>query len=112
MNETEILTRTRAYVQETFLYMRPGFALGDQDPLLQRGVIDSMGVMELLAFLRSEFGVVVADDDITETNLGTLADIARYVSHHQTNGNGNGATATSSAQHRGASAPRQERPGL
>ena len=57
-------------------------------------------------------GTVVADDDITETNLGTLADIARYVSHHQTNGNGNGATATSSAQHRGASAPRQERPGL
>ena len=91
MNETEILARTRAYVQETFLYMRPGFALGDEDRLLQRGVIDSMGVMELLAFLRSEFGVVVADDDITESNLGTLTDIARYVATHRTNGNGAGA---------------------
>ena len=87
MNETEILARTRAYVQETFLYMRPDFALADQDRLLQRGVIDSMGVMELLAFLRSEFGVVVADEDITETNLGSLADIARYVAAHR-NGNG------------------------
>ena len=90
MNPTEILARTRVYVQETFLYMRPGFALGDQDGLLQRGVIDSMGVMELLAFLRSEFGVVVADEDITESNLGTLADIVRYVAKHQTNGNGSG----------------------
>jgi len=62
--------------------------LGDQDRLLQRGVIDSMGVMELIAFLRSEFGVVVADEDITESNLGTLADIARYVSAHRSNGNG------------------------
>ena len=89
MNPTEILARTRAYVQETFLYMRPGFALADEDRLLQRGVIDSMGVMELLAFLRSEFGVVVADEDITEANLGSLGDIARYVSQHR-NGNGNG----------------------
>jgi acyl carrier protein len=68
--------------------MRPDFTLGDQDRLLQRGVIDSMGVMELLAFLRSEFAVVVADEDITESNLGTLADIARYVLAHQSNGNG------------------------
>ena len=90
MNPTEILARTRAYVQETFLYTRPDFALGDDDRLLQRGVIDSMGVMELLAFLRTEFGVVVADEDITESNLGTLADIARYVTQHQPNGNGNG----------------------
>ena len=88
MDEAAILARTRAYVTETFLYMRPGFELRDQDRLLQRGVIDSMGVMELLAFLRSEFGVVVADEDITETNLGSLADIARYVSAHRSNGNG------------------------
>jgi acyl carrier protein len=90
MDQTAVLARTRAYVQETFLYMRPGFTLGDQDRLLERGVIDSMGVMELLAFLRNEFGVVVADEDITESNLGTLADIARYVTQHQTSGNGNG----------------------
>jgi len=88
MNQATVLARTRAFVNETFLYMRPGFTLSDTDRLLQRGVIDSMGVMEVIAFLRSEFGVVVADEDITETNLGTLSDIARYVSAHS---NGNGA---------------------
>jgi acyl carrier protein len=87
MEEATVLARTRAFVSETFLYTRPDFALGDTDRLLQRGVIDSMGVMELIAFLRSEFGIVVADEDITESNLGTLADIARYVLAHQRNGN-------------------------
>jgi len=86
MDDAAILARTRAYVTETFLYMRPGFTLADQDRLLQRGVIDSMGVMELIAFLRSEFGVDVADEDITESNLGTLADIARYVTAKRGNG--------------------------
>ena len=90
MDETAILARTRAYVTETFLYMRPDFALRDQDRLLERGVIDSMGVMELLVFLRNEFGVVVPDEDITETNLGTLSDIARYVSARN-NGKGGAA---------------------
>ena len=90
MDETAVLARTRAYVTETFLYMRPGFTLADQDRLLQRGVIDSMGVMELIAFLRSEFGVDVADDDITESNLGTLADIARYVAAKRGNGTPSG----------------------
>ncbi|HEX9280636.1 MAG TPA: acyl carrier protein [Gemmatimonadales bacterium] len=86
MDEPAILTRTRAYVLDTFLYMRPGVALGDGDRLLQKGVIDSMGVMELIGFLRSEFGVVVADEEITEQNLGTLADIARYVAGKLGNG--------------------------
>jgi len=90
MDEAAILARTRAYVTETFLYMRPGFPLADQDRLLQRGVIDSMGVMELIAFLRSEFGVDVADEDITESNLGTLADIARYVTAKRGNGTPSG----------------------
>ncbi len=86
MDEPAILTRTRAYVLDTFLYMRPGVALGDRDRLLQKGVIDSMGVMELIGFLRSEFGVAVADEEITEENLGTLADIARYVASKLRNG--------------------------
>src|ERR1051325_6271671 len=87
MTPTEILERTRAYVHDTFLYMRPGFSLGDQDRLLQRGVIDSMGVMQLIAFVRSEFAVVVAGADITHSNLGPRADITRYVAAHR-NGKG------------------------
>ena len=86
MDEPDILARTRAYVHETFLYMRPGFELGDSDRLLQRGVIDSMGVLELIGFLHSEFGVTVADEDINEGNLGTLSGIARYVLARRGNG--------------------------
>jgi acyl carrier protein len=86
MNVTTVLARTRAYVEESFLYMRPGFVLRDQDRLFEKGVIDSMGVVELIGFLEAEFGVAVRDEDISEGNLGTLADIARYV----TSRNGHG----------------------
>jgi len=36
-----------------------------------------MGVMEMLGFLTSEFGVVVADEEVTAENLGSLNAIAR-----------------------------------
>ena len=79
MNNAQIIDRTRAYVVENFLYMRPDFQLGETDSLLERGIIDSMGVMELVAFIESEFGVAVQDDDVTEENIGTLRAIGAYV---------------------------------
>ncbi len=86
MNQQAVLARTRGYVTEAFLYMRPDFALADDDSLFEKGVIDSMGVLELIGFLHSEFGVTVADEDINETHLGTLAGIARYVLARRGNG--------------------------
>jgi acyl carrier protein len=86
-DQSSVLARIRLYVRDTFLYMRPGFALGDDDRLLERGIIDSMGVLELIAFLEAEFGIAVGDDDVTEENLGTLASIDRYVASRRGNGN-------------------------
>lgn len=79
MNETEIVNRTRDWVRENFLYMRPDWALGDGDPMLGSGVIDSVGVIELVEFLQRNFGITVADDEITETNLGSLKAVGRFV---------------------------------
>lgn len=86
LGETTVLARTRAYVEESFLYMRPGFVLGDHDRLIEKGVIDSMGVLELIGFLETAFGVTVTDDEINEENLGSLADIARYITSRHRNG--------------------------
>ena len=86
MNRDEIVSRIRAFVVESFLYMRPEFVLGAEDSLLGSGVIDSMGVMEMIEFLEEEFGVIVDDRDITEENLGTLNAIAGYVAERRDQG--------------------------
>src|SRR5256885_1715029 len=70
-----IISRTRAYVQENFLYMRPNMELSDDDPLLGRGVLDSVGVIELVEFLQAEFHITVGEDEMTEQNLGSFTAI-------------------------------------
>lgn len=84
MNKDQIASRIRSFVEENFLYMRPDLELANDESLMGKGVVDSMGVMEMIEFLEEEFGVVVDDDDITEENLGTIDRIAKYVVAHQT----------------------------
>lgn len=79
MTEIDVLHQTRAYVTENFLYMRRNFTLADGDSLLTTGVIDSLGVMELVGFAEQSFGIKVDAADITEDNFGSLSGIARYV---------------------------------
>jgi acyl carrier protein len=80
-----IADRARTYVRDNFLYMRPDWPLQDDAPLLGSGVIDSIGVIELVEFLQREFGCSIAEDEITEANLGSLSAIARFV-HTKRNG--------------------------
>lgn len=47
--------------------------------LLANGVIDSLGVLDLVSMLEKDFGVVVNDDELTPENFQSVADIARFV---------------------------------
>ena len=77
--EEQVLAQVRGFIEKEFLYMRPGVALADDDSLMKKGVVDSMGVLEVMQFLTDTFGVTPADDEITEANLGSLRAIARFV---------------------------------
>lgn len=79
MTDEETRSRVWTFLSETFLYMRPDFQVGPDDSLMRTGVIDSLGVMEVVEFVEEMAGVQVAEDEITEANFGTLNAIARYI---------------------------------
>ena len=80
MTAGQVIERTRAYIMENFLYTRRDFVVGEDDSLLERGIIDSIGVMELVQFIEGDFGVKIDDQDITEQNMGSLRAIGAFVS--------------------------------
>lgn len=79
MTDQTIVQTIRAFIQDNFLYMRPDLQYGDDDSLLAKGVIDSLGVMEVVGFLEETYGFTVEQDDVTERNFGSVAAIATYV---------------------------------
>ncbi|MDQ3950240.1 MAG: acyl carrier protein [Gemmatimonadota bacterium] len=79
VTEAQIITETRAYITENFLYARPDYVVAEDEHLLEKGIVDSMGMVELIAFLQDRFGVDPADDEITEDNFATLRRLAAFV---------------------------------
>ena len=79
MTEAEIRGKVNAFLQENFLYMRPDFVVGPDESLLRTGVIDSLGVMEIIGFVEAETGASVPEEDITADNFGTINAITRYI---------------------------------
>jgi acyl carrier protein len=81
VTEAEIVDETRRYITENFLYARPDRVVGEDEHLMERGIVDSMGMMELIEFLEDRFAVQPADDEITEQNFATLRRIAVFVAY-------------------------------
>ena len=80
ISQSEIIARVRDFVQDNFLYMHTDFQLNNDDHLLEKGVIDSMSIVEMISFVEQEFGVHATEEEISDANFGSLARIARYVS--------------------------------
>lgn len=77
---------TRAQVRQFILtnfYVADPNTLTDRASLLDSGVIDSTGVLEVIAYLERDFGVTVADDEIAPENLDSIERIAAYVARKQ-----------------------------
>lgn len=76
----EIRSKLRSFIIDSFLFGRYDQKPDDDDSLIDQGIIDSTGVLMLVAFLESELGVHVEDDDIVPENLDSLSKLGSFVS--------------------------------
>lgn len=56
-------------------------ALEDHTSLLDQGIIDSTGVLEVIGFIEETFGITVEDSELLPENLDSIHRIARYVTN-------------------------------
>jgi acyl carrier protein len=74
--------KIRAFIVENF-YVAETTSLGDDTPLLESGIVDSTGVLEVVAFLEQAFGIAIPDVDMLPANLDTIGRMASYVQRMQ-----------------------------
>jgi acyl carrier protein len=55
----------------------------DEDSLIEEGVIDSTGILELIEFLESHFGIEVSETETVPQNLGSISSLTEYVKSKQ-----------------------------
>ena len=62
---------------------RDASAIGRDQSLLESGTLDSVSVMQLVAFLETTYGITVPDEDMTPDNFDTIAAITAFVERRQ-----------------------------
>ena len=69
----------RQFVVENFLFGQNDRQIGDDQSFLESGIIDSTGVLELIAFIEQKYAIAVADEELVPSNLDSVARVASFV---------------------------------
>ncbi len=68
-----------SFIVDNFLFGDASGAPAPDLPLVQSGLVDSTGILEIVLFLETRFGVHTADDELAVDNFGTIATIVKFV---------------------------------
>jgi acyl carrier protein len=75
----QVSNKVREFIKDNFMFRDDRADLADSESLLDAGLIDSTGILELVAFIETEFSIQMADADIVPENLDSVETIVRYV---------------------------------
>ena len=78
MHTLEIGSEIRDFVVKNFLFGK-GDDLRDDESLLENGVIDSTGVLELVSYLQEHFELRIEDEEIVPANLDSIRNLVEFV---------------------------------
>ncbi len=77
--EQQIKQQIVDFITSNFLFGDREKGVNEKDSLLENGIIDSTGVLELIAFIEETYGIKVADEEVVPDNLDTILDITYFV---------------------------------
>lgn len=79
----EIETEIRSFVARNLLFSDGGYSYPDDISFLREGIIDSLGVLELVTFAGGKFGISVEPTEVTPENFDSVSRLASYIRRKQ-----------------------------
>lgn len=76
----EIKGKIKGYILENFLYGGSENDLSNEDSFLEKGIIDSTGILELVAFVEKTFDIKIWDQDLIPENLDSINNLSKFIS--------------------------------
>jgi acyl carrier protein len=67
------------FIIDNFLFGESETWLSNDDSLLDQGIIDSMGILELVTFLEDKYEIEIPDDELVPTNLDSINRLVQFV---------------------------------
>lgn len=75
----DIQKKIEEYIVNNFLFGDDSLKINNSDSFMERGIIDSTGMLELITFTEEEFSIEIEDDEMIPENLDSLNNISSFV---------------------------------
>ena len=75
----EVKKAVRQFIVDTFLFGSEDEPFEDNDSFLEKGIIDSTGVLELIEFIEENYGINVEDEELVPDNFDSLDKVTAYI---------------------------------
>lgn len=79
---TVVVNSIRQFVLDRIPKARQ-LSVSNDDQLIENGLLDSLGVLDVVTFLEEEFHISVDDEDLTPDNFQSVNTISEFVRHKQ-----------------------------
>ena len=76
---TDIENRVREFIAENLLFSKNGYPHSDETSFLETGVVDSMGIMELVMFIEEVFSINIEDHEVIPDNFDSVCKVGSYI---------------------------------
>lgn len=77
----QLKTELRDFIIQNFLYGQEDNGFTDNDSFLEKGIIDSTGVLELVSFIEGKYEISVADEELIPDNFDSLNKLSTFISN-------------------------------
>ena len=74
----EMKDQIRTYIMDNILLGSADQSIADDDSFLEKGIIDSTGILELVTFVEDEFNIEVGDEELTPDNFDSIEKLTAY----------------------------------
>ena len=75
---SSIEQRIQTFLLEKFPLARKA-GIGKDTALLEKGILDSLGILDVVSFLEAEFSLVISDEELVPENFQTLGLLSEFV---------------------------------
>lgn len=75
--------KVRGFILDNFLFTDDQSELSNNDSLLDKGLVDSTGILEIITFIEEEFSLQVDDEEMVPENLDSVDNIKAFIAKKQ-----------------------------
>jgi acyl carrier protein len=79
LNKNEVIEQTKTFITNNFLLSAGTCEILNSESLLEKGIIDSTGILELVNFIEDSFNIQVDDSELLPENFDSFDNVANYV---------------------------------